>query len=152
MAIYVFLIISPYISVLVIMTALNSSRVLAIRTFRTDYVEVKYICMGNLTAYSLTLLVYLLLLMFCTAIVALTTRKLRLKHFRDAKKVNGFFLSFLFTAVPGSVLYGIFRSNDQYLEGYIIIHFLYNVHIFSCLGFLFVPKIYPVVYKRYFKK
>ena len=152
MAIYIFLILSPNILVLVIMTALDSYRVSAIRTFRTGYVEVKYICMGNLTAYFQTLLVYLLLLIFCTAIVALTTRKLRLKHFRDAKKVNGFFLTFLFTAVPGSVLYGIFRSNDQYLEGYIIIHFCYNVFIFSCLGFLFVPKIYPVVYKRYFKK
>ena len=152
MAVYIFLILSPNILVLVIMTALNSSRVSAIRTFHTDYVEVKYICMGNVTAYFQTLLVYLLLLIFCTAIVALTTRKLRLKHFRDAKKVNGFFLTFLFTAVPGSVLYGMFRSNDQYLEGYIISHFCYNMFIFSCLGFLFVPKIYPVVYKRYFKK
>ena len=152
MAVYILLIIFPYISVLVIMTALNSYRVSAIRTFHTDYVEVKYICIGNLTAYTLTLQVYLLLLILCTAIVALTTRKLRLKHFRDAKKVNGFFLTLLFTAVPGCILYVIFLSNDQYLESYIIIHFYYNVSIFSCLGFLFVPKIYPVVYKRYFKK
>ena len=152
MAVYIFLIISPNILVLVIMTALNSYRVSAIPTFHTGYVEVKYICMGNLTAYFQTLLVYLLLLIFCTAIVALTTRKLRLKHFRDAKKVNGFFLTLVFTAVPGNVLIGIFNSNDQNLASYVIIHFCYNVFIFSCLGFLFVPKIYPVVYKRYLKK
>ena len=152
MVFYIFLIISPNIMVLVIITALSSYRVSAIRTFHTYYVEVKYICMGNVTLYYQTVPVYQLLLTFCTAAVALTTRKLRLKHFRDAKKVNGFFLTFLFTAVPGYILYGIFHSNDQYLEGYIIIHFCYNVLIFSCLGFLFVPKIYPVVYKRYFKK
>ena len=134
------------------MTALNSIRVSAIRTFHTDYVEVKYTCIGNVTAYFQTLLVFLLLLIFCTAIVALTTRKLRLKHFRDAKKVNGFFLTLMFIGVPGSILHGIFHSNDQYLEGCIIIHFCYNVFIFSSLGFLFVPKIYPVVYKTYFKK
>ena len=108
--------------------------------------------MGNLAAYTLNFLVYLLRLIFCTAIVTLTTRKLRLKQFRDAKKVNGFFLTLVFIAVPGSVLYGIFQSNDQYLASNIIIHFCYNVLIFSCLGFLFVPKIYPVIYKRYFKK
>ena len=152
MAVYIFLILSPNILVLVIMTALSSYRVSAIHTFHTGYVEVKYICMGNIDVYFLTSQVYQLLLTFCTAIVALTTRKLRLKHFRDAKKVNGYFLTLLFIVVPASVLIGIFRSNDQYLQSYFISHFCYNVFIFSCLGFLFVPKIYPVIYKRYFKE
>ena len=151
MAVYIILIISPYILVLVIMTVLNSYRVSAIHTFRTGYVEVKYICMGNLTAYFLASLAYLLILVFCTAVVAWTTRKLRLRHFWDAKKVNGFFLTFLFTSIPAGVLYDFIRENDLYLYGYIIVHTCYNVFIFSCLGFLFMPKIYPIVIRKYFK-
>ena len=147
MAVYILLILSPNIIVLTVMTVLGSYQVSIVETFHADYVEIIYVCKGNLTVYFQILLVYLLILVFCTAIVAWSTRKLRLKHFRDAKKVNGFFLTFVFIIVPSSVLYGVFRGNDLYLHGYIIIHVCYNWLIFSCLGFLFVPKIWPLIRK-----
>lgn len=70
MAVYIVLILSPNILVLIITTALDTYHVSAIHTFHTDHIEVKYVCMGDLNAYFQTLLVYLILLIVCTAIVA----------------------------------------------------------------------------------
>ncbi len=151
MAIYVLLILLPNIITLLVMTVRGSYNVAILETVHATHMEIVYVCKGNLMAYFQTLLAYILILVLCTAIVAWSTRKLRLKHFRDAKKVNGFSLVFVFIVVPGSVLYGVFISNDQYLQGYIIIHTCYNILIFSCLGFLFMPKIYPVICRRYYR-
>ena len=82
--------------------------------------------MGNLSTYFSSLSADT---SFYTAVVACTTRELRLRHIRDAKKVNGFFLTFLFTIIPASVLYGVIRDNNLYLHGYIIVHTLQCVYI-----------------------
>ena len=148
LAFFILLVLSPVVVILTAATAANRYHWESAQEVKNGFTEVHYVCKGDLTVYFQLILAYQIILILVTTIVAWTTRKLRLKHFRDAKKVNLFFLTFLFVAVPGSVLYGVVKANDLQLQAYIIIHLLYNWFIYSCLCMLFLPKLYPIVIRH----
>ena len=119
-------------------------------TTHTDHTEVLYVCTGDLGSYFTALTCYIILLIMCIAFAAIKTRKLSHQNFRDAKKVNVFLFLVLPTGIFGLVLFKISSDSGQYLSAYISLHVTHCTLIGLCLGFLFFPKLHPIVCRKYF--
>ena len=86
LAIYALALCSPSVVILTIMTSIKTYK-WSIRTTRhSDYVEVLYVCQGNIDSYYTALYLYTVLLTVAVVTVALKTRKLRLKIFTKTLK------------------------------------------------------------------
>ena len=102
------------------------------------------------TVFTTMLLGYNFLLLLVVVIVAVKSRKIRMKQFKDTKKVNILIFLKVFIGIS-TVLYSEFFSNDKDVRTYI----LYSGHLsiaFLCQIFLFIPKVWPPVCDRLFSK
>ena len=87
--------------------------------------------------------------------VAIKTRKIRYKHFKDSKKVNT--LIFLITITIGFVLsYWLLLFNiegdDNQTTQRIVLYVGHMVTVIECQELLFLPKIYPLVVQAIYNK
>ena len=118
----------------------------------TNYVEVLYVCKGDLGICYAVLTVYIILLILAIAVVAIKTRKLRYKHFQDNKNVNLLFFLIVLIVISGLILYKVTFDLCSLLVSYIVLHVVHCTYIGLCQGFLFVPKLYPIIKRMLHEK
>ena len=146
LAVYVLLLLSPIIIILTVMTVLQQYNRYTGRYLYKDHIELLSGCYGDLELYFIALACYVFLFIVCIIIAALKTRKLRHRNFRDAKKINIFLVLILLTGVFELVLYQILT---ELLLTYISLHVAHCILISLCLGFLFLPKLFPIIYRKF---
>ena len=152
LAIYALALCSPSVVILTIMTSIKSYKWSIRTTKHSDYVEVLYVCQGNIDSYYTALYLYTVLLTVAVVTVAIKTRKLRLKNFKDTKTVNVFSCVLIISGIFGYVFYKISHDLGLYVLANIILHIFHCNYIGLCLGFLFAYKLFLVAYRRYFEK
>ena len=91
------------------------------------------------------LAVYFTILLVCLIVVALLTRKIRYKNFKDTKKVNVLVLLLIYTYTFTLSYWIIVQTLDmgEQETSRIVLHIGHLVIIVECIGLLFVPKVYP---------
>ena len=97
--------------------------------------------------------IYILVLIVALVVIAIMTRKVRLQHFKDTKKVN--FL--LYILCPGMAITFFYWLLFQILNSklYVItipLHIGHSSLIISFQCFLIVPKVYPPLWRRLKRK
>ena len=152
--VYAFLIISPAIITLLFWTFLDPYHNDIRYSEHPGIITVTVNCTSkNEYVWYALLLIYTLLLSLMVVVIAIKSRKIRLKHFNDTKKVNLFiFLMFFFSIYTLSYCC-IFWIADVYEE--VPTYILYAGHlivVFLCHIFLFIPKVWPSVRGRFLKQ
>ena len=97
--------------------------------------------------------VYILILILAIVIIAIMTRKVRLQHFKDTKKVN----VLLFLLCPGLATTFLYWLLLQILNAYLYVVTIplligHSSLIISFQCFLIVPKVYPPFWRQLIKK
>ena len=150
--VYVLFFLLPSIIILTVMTSISQYEWSIKTVIRTNYIEIFYVCKGDLGIYYAVLAVYIIILILAVAVVAIKTRKLRYKHFQDTKEVNLFCFFMVITGILGLVLYKVASDLRIWLVAYIVFHVSHCTFIGLCLGFLIVPKLYPVIRRKLCEK
>ena len=145
---YVLLFLFPSVIILIVMTSTYPYEWCIETITHTNYVEVLYVCKGDLGIYYAVLTGYIILLILAVAVVAIKTRKLRYKHFQDTKMVNSFLFFIVLTGIFGLILYMVAFDLGFLLLSNIVLHIVHCTFIGLCLGFLFLPKLYPVITRK----
>ena len=112
-----------------------------IKTIRRNFIEEEYRCTGDMSLYYITLAAYIVIVALCVAVVALKTKKLRLKQFRDFKKVNTFI--FLYTIVGNSslILQWLLKSRNLRLQSLVVNHAAHCLFVSSAWAFCLLRKL-----------
>ena len=145
LAVYVLLLVSPS---LVILTVFSTDAVEY--KFRIQFIEFPSFimvirgCTGDIDLVTICLLVYFIVLVIAACVVAVMSRKLRIKLFSDTKSVNAFLFVLLLETVITFSLWFLFEqlSEDNLLSD-ITLYTGTTLIVLSCQLFLFVPKILP---------
>ena len=147
--VYILLILAPTIIVNLIWFFTDQYHALVEHKTRKGYTELSKDCDSKYEGiWSGVLSAYLLLLALASAIVVIMTRKVRLQHFKDTKKVN----ILVFTLCLGIILTFSYWLLFQMLntKPYIVSVPLIIGHstgILSFQVFLFIPKIFPPLWR-----
>ena len=142
---YVLLILSPTILINVIRNIVDRYRSVLDYRFDDGYIYVEKDCKSKFRIYWVGILgLYLLILITALAIIAIMTRKVRLQHFKDTKKVNILVFILCFMIVVTYSYWLIFNSlkSPQYYVS-TLAYVSYTVVIISIQNLLFLSKIYP---------
>ena len=152
LALYVLLILLPGILVNLVWTIVDPYQVFFEHQMRGSYIYLDKTCKSTYHAYiSGVLCIYLLILILALAVVAIITRKVRLHHFKDTKKVN--ILSFI-VGVGIIITFScwlLVQSLDtkRYIAT-LTVYIPHSVVIILFQSLLFVPKVFPPL-RRLFK-
>lgn len=90
---------------------------------------------------------YLLAILLALVILALLTRRIRYKNFKDTKKVNGLVLFLIYT-YTFTLFYWMLTwrlNGSETFISKIILNIGHILIVSECVGMLFVPKVYPLV-------
>ena len=145
LALYVLLILLPDILVNLVWTIVDPYQIFFEHQMRGSYIYPHKTCKSAYNTYiSGGLSIYLLILTLALAVVAIITRKVRLHHFKDTKKVNilsfilgvGIIISFSFWLLVQSL------DTKRYIAT-LTVYIPHSVVILSFQGLLFVPKVFP---------
>ena len=152
LAIYALALCSPSVVILVIMTSIKTYKWSVKTTRHSNYTEVLYVCQGDLGAYYTALSLYTTFLTLAVITIAVKTRKLRLKNFKDTKTVNIFSGAIIISGIFGLVFYKTSHDLGLFVLATIILHVVHCIYIGLCLGFLFASKLFLVAYRRFYEK
>ena len=147
--VYIILILAPAIIVNLVWLLADPYHALVEHKTRKGYIELSKDCNSKYESiWSGVLSAYLLLLTLASAIVAIMTRKVRLQHFKDTKKVN----ILVFTLGFGIILTFSYWLLLQMLntKPYIVSVPLIIGHSIVVLSFqvlLFTPKVFPPLWR-----
>ena len=102
LGVFILVIVSPNILILILFSSLSSYTLQVTEIEKVGYIEVGVQCEGDLTLFLMLMLIYLLILMLAVMSVAIKSRKIRMREFRDTKKVNALILILvlLVTQIP----------------------------------------------------
>ena len=140
---YIFILQLPNTMVALLWSILDPYKNKIESTQKTNYIEVFDKCHSdNIATWPVVLLAYFIILAIALAIVAIKTRKIRKKHFKDTKKVNLFVYMIIFLAafLVGFWITTRTVSNIFYAE--VALHFGHTFMILITQCLLIVPKIY----------
>lgn len=121
---------------------------------RDGYLFVNEECVSKYTLrWLLGLLVYLILISIALTTTAILTRKIQQRNFKDTKKISA--LSFMFVLTISIILsywytFRIIKVNVILVHA--VLQFGHYFLILECQGFLFAPKLYPILKNRLMKK
>ena len=151
LALYVLLILLPDIFVNLVWTIVDPYQISFEHQMRGSYIYLHKTCKSAYNTYiSGGLSIYLLILTFALAVVAIITRKVRLHHFKDTKKVNilsfilgvGIIISFTFWLLVQTL------DTKRYIAT-LTVYIPHSVVIISFQGLLFVPKVFPPLWRLF---
>ena len=154
LAFLVLLTISPNILILTIWTVSDTYTVKLHYSMQNDgYIQVDKQCDSNhLLIWIACWIVYLMFLLLALVVVAVKTRNVRLRHYKDTKKVNAFIyilnLNIFFTVSYWALLRFITK---RHISG-IISHIGHSALVILCQAFLFAPKVFPPLWRSLSKK
>ena len=103
-----------------------------------------------LEVWLLLVLAYTTSIGMALVILAYRTRKIKRGHFKDTKKINGFFVSLIaigFICIP---LWVIFYLVEMYQASTYVATIGYTAVPIACQVFLIVPKVWPGLKKSFF--
>ena len=100
-----------------------------------------YVAVGCMFAY---LALFLLLILF----LAISTRKIEYKNFKDTKKINIFIAFVFFITTLGSASVSILFLREKEPEGYVVLTVCLLILPTACQLVLFLPKILPTILSR----
>ena len=149
LALYVFLILLPDIFVNCILTFVDRYRIGYNYEVKDGYTHLKRVCNSNNHALLFGILVlYLLVLILALAVVAIITRKVRQRHFKDTKKVN-ILLFILCTAIIVVFSYWLLFEilETKLYVSTLPLHIGHSSMIALVLSLLFVPKVLPPLWR-----
>ena len=150
LAFYVLLILVPDVLVNLIWSIIDRYQVHIEHQVQGGYIVMDKTCRSKYqTALFGILSVYLLALILALAVVAIITRKVRLQHFKDTKKVN-ILLFILGTGIIITFAYWLLLQTLD-TKGYIAalsVHIPHSVLIISFQSLLFVPKVFPPLWQH----
>ena len=143
--VYTSLILLPNIIVLMLWTIIDTYHKDIHYVEHPGFITVEERCISKYTTvWSFLLIIFFLVLSLAVIIVAIKSRKIRLKLFKDTKKVNLFIFLSLFVRV-NSFAYWIIFSLSR-LHGDAPDYILYASHMIGallCQVILFLPKVWP---------
>ena len=152
--VYVMILLIPNIVIHIVWSMVDGYALsLEYTVFLTDAIKVKKQCVSQHFYDWLTVLViYFALLLLVLLVVAIKSRKIRLMHFKDTKKVNALVFA-------GNVDLFLTLSYWLFLRGinaenhitHLPLHFGHSAFVFMCQILLFAPKLLPPL-QRYFSK
>ena len=148
MLFFILLVLTPHILVLILFTFSDSYRWEVQTTLKVGYIVVFSDCTGNISPYYTALCVWLLVMILAISVVAFKTRKVRIKHFRDAKNVNGLLFMLVLLGTIGLILYRLLDDHRYRLEAELTVYVGTMTIIVLCQAFLFVPKLLPLLYNK----
>ena len=154
LALLVLVTISPNLLILIIWTASDTYTIkLHYSMQNQEYIEVDKQCdSDHLLIWIACWIVYLMLLLIALVVVAFKTRKVRLRHYKDTKKVNAFIfilnLNIFFTVSYWALLRFITK---RHVSG-IISHIGHSALVIFCQALLFAPKVFPPLWRSLSKK
>ena len=122
-------------------------------TPHTNFIEIRIKCYSkHIRTWTLLLLSYNILLCIILISVAIKTRKIRKKNFKDTKKVNAFIFVYLYivSLSLGLFLLGHAIGNPKLSET--VIHVGSTTMILLVSFFLFIPKLYPPLKRSLIRK
>ena len=147
--VYTLLVLSPNILILSLWTAIDIDHDDIQYVEHPGYIAAKERCKSNHTlVWLFLLLAYVITLSLTVVIVAIKSRKIRLKRFKDTKKVNFLIILIIFIGISTFSYWMIFAWTGKYFK--VCTYILYTGHIvmsFLCQIILFVPKVWPPVHK-----
>ncbi len=121
--------------------------------YHTNYIETKYNCDSkHLRTWTFLLLSYNILLGVVLIFVAIKTRKIRKKNFKDTKKVNVFvFLYILIVSLClGLFLVGRATNSPDFTLG--VLHSCTSILIILTVTLFFSPKLYPPLRREFVRR
>ena len=154
LALLVLVTISPNLLILIIWTASDAYTIkLHYSMQNQEYIEVDKQCdSDHLLIWIACWIVYLMFLLIALVVVAFKTRKVRLRHYKDTKKVNAFIfilnLNIFFTVSYWALLRFITK---RHISG-IISHIGHSALVIFCQALLFAPKVFPPLWRSLSKK
>ena len=150
LALYVLLIILPDVLVNFIWAFIDRYHIHFEYQVRDGYIHLEKFCTSKYYAQIFGVLtIYLLVLILALAIVAIITRKVRLQHFKDTKKVNILLFILCTMVIIGFSYWLLLQSLDtkRYISN-LPLHIGHSVLVLSFLSLLFVPKVFPPLWRR----
>ena len=145
LAMYVLIIISPSIIIHALLSFLDSYGLILVQTPLQSHIEVEKSCGPIKPVWSILHVVYGYSISTALVTVAIKSRKIRHKQFKDSKNVNMYL--FCFTIVSAMTFgYWLFldRSNTyEYYLSFTPIHIGLSMMVLLCQFLLFVPKVFP---------
>jgi hypothetical protein len=154
LALLVIVTISPNLLILIIWTASDTYTIkLHYSLQNQEYIEVDKQCdSDHLLIWIACWIAYLMFLLIALVVVAFKTRKVRLRHYKDTKKVNAFIfilnLNIFFTVSYWVLLRFITK---RHISG-IISHIGHSALVILCQALLFAPKVFPPLWRSLSKK
>ncbi len=146
LACYVLIILSPSIIIHVLWSLLDSYGFILVQTPIQSYKS----CGPVKPIWSILLIVYGNFITIALVTVAIKTRKIRHKQFKDSRKVNIYLFCFtIVSAMTFGYWFLLDQSNtyEHYLS-FIPLHIGLSLMVLLCQSLLFVPKVFPP-FQRY---
>ena len=154
LATYVLLILAPNILINLIWNIVDRYHIMLQYRTKNGYVQIEKDCGSKYETYWFGMLVfYLLVLIIALTIVAIMTRKVRLQHFKDTKKVN--VLLFIFSMVITLAFSYWLLLQTANAKQYVVtslLNIVYSVLIIFFQSLLFLPKVFPPLWRSYQQK
>ena len=149
LTVYILLILAPTIIVNLVWLFTDQYHALVEHNTRKGYTELSKDCYSKYeTIWFGVLCFYLLLLALASAIIAIMTRKVRLQHFKDTKKVNILVLTHCLGITLTISYWLLFQILNT--KPYIVAIPLITRHSTVILSFqvlLFIPKVFPLFWR-----
>ena len=150
LACYVLIILSPSIIIHVLWSFLDSYGPILVKIPKQSYIELEKRCGPKKPVWYILLIVYGYSISTALITVAIKTRKIRHKQFKDSRKVNMYL--FCFTVVSAMTFgYWLFLDQSNTYEHYLSltpVHIGLSMIVLLCQFLLFIPKVLPP-FKRY---
>ena len=145
LALLVLLTISPNVAILVIWSAVDDYRLVVVeRGYRGGALLVDKQCTSDhLVLWIGGWIICLVFLLLALLLVAIKTRNIRLRHYKDTKKVNAFIFVLNLNIVLTVSYWILLRQVSQRHITGIVSHIGHSALVISCQVFLFAPKVFP---------
>ena len=148
---YTMLIISPNIIILTLWTVSDPYRKVINFIEHPGFIKIEVNCHTDKVHIWFALgIIYFFMLSLAVVIVAIKSRKIRLFHFKDTKKVNLFICLVLLICIGGHFYWNILLIIGFYDAYLVVIIVEHTLPAFLCHILLFAPKIWPTIQTKNF--
>lgn len=151
LALYVLLMTSPCFLICLIWCTSDPYISVVKTTTKDGFLHVLEQCESKHTkTWLIFLLVYMLLLCVLLMVMATLTRKIKHSNFKDTKKINALSYILVLSLCVTFFYWYIFRLLSlDYLYIHSLLQFSHYAILLECQFFLFLPKLIPIIRKRY---
>ena len=138
---------------LVVWVGVDPVRLISTQVYQSSAIppffqEYRYCSCDNLGVWLAVSLAWIALLMSLVLFLAIQTRKIKRRHFKDTKKVNVFVFSSCIIFALFVPLSYLLQVIDYHLVAFLFSNLSYFTIVLLCQVLLFLPKYIPLLYKK----